>query len=80
MMLAISKPGIRSNGQTNRDYDFAEMNLHSVEANTNVENKASQGLLEAAGFVQEAWFRENYYYNGKFLDSAIYCIIAPKNV
>jgi ribosomal-protein-alanine N-acetyltransferase len=27
------------------------------------------------GFVKEAYFRENYYYNGKFLDSEIYSLL-----
>ncbi len=59
------------------DYGFKKMLLHSVEANINVANKASQKLLENFGFVQEAYFRENYYYNGKFLDSAIYSLLTP---
>ncbi len=62
------------------DYGFTTLNLHSVEANTNVENTASQKLVESLGFVQEAHFRENYYYKGKFLDSAIYCLLSPKKV
>lgn len=57
------------------NYAFQQMHLHSIEANTNPENKASQKLLERAGFVQEAYLRENYYYNGRFLDSAIYSLI-----
>lgn len=60
------------------EYGFTIMCLHSVEANTNVENSASQKLLESVGFVQEAYFRENYYYNGKFLDSSVYSLLAPK--
>jgi ribosomal-protein-alanine N-acetyltransferase len=57
------------------DYAFKTMKLHSIEANTNPENKASQNVLERNGFVREAYFREDYYYNGKFLDSAIYCLV-----
>jgi [ribosomal protein S5]-alanine N-acetyltransferase len=62
------------------EYAFSMMLLHSIEANTNPKNKASQKLLERAGFVQEAYMRENYYYNGRFLDSAIYSLIRPANV
>ena len=29
-------------------------------------------------FVKEAYFKENYYYNGKFIDSVIYSLITPK--
>jgi len=56
-------------------YGFQEMNLHSIEANTNPENVASQKLLEKFGFVREAYFKENYFYNGKFLDSVIYSLV-----
>lgn len=60
-------------------YGFEIMKLHSVEANVNPANEASRKLLEKNGFVQEAYFRENYYYNGKFIDSAIYSLLAPKD-
>jgi ribosomal-protein-alanine N-acetyltransferase len=56
-------------------FGFNTMNLHSVEANCNTENEASMQLLEKCGFVKEAHFKENYYYNGKFLDSVIYSLI-----
>ena len=56
-------------------YGFSEMNLHSVEANVNPENNASLKLLERNGFIKEAYFRENYYYNGRFLDSLIYSLL-----
>ena len=59
-------------------YAFGTMGLHSIEANINPANLPSQRLLEKIGFVREAYFRENYYYNGKFLDSAIYSLLAPK--
>ncbi len=59
-------------------YGFNEMDLHSVEANVNPENIGSIKVLEKLRFVREAYFRENYYYNGKFLDSAIYSLINPK--
>ncbi len=59
------------------DYGFHTMGLHSVEANVNPANVASIRLLESAGFVREAYFRENYFWNGTFLDSAIYSKLAP---
>jgi ribosomal-protein-alanine N-acetyltransferase len=58
-------------------YGFITMKLHSVEANVNPANAASIKLLERNGFVREAYFRENYYYDGKFLDSVIYSLLAP---
>jgi ribosomal-protein-alanine N-acetyltransferase len=58
-------------------YGFTDMGLHSLEANINPDNAASQKLLERHGFVREAYFKENYYSNGRFLDSAIYSLITP---
>jgi ribosomal-protein-alanine N-acetyltransferase len=57
-------------------YGFEVMKLHSVEANVNPENIASIKLLEKNNFKREAYFRENYFYNGKFLDSTIYSLLA----
>lgn len=56
-------------------YGFQTMQLHSIEANVNPANAASMKLLEKNGFVKEAYFKENYYYNGKFLDSVIYSLV-----
>ncbi|MBP6185996.1 MAG: GNAT family N-acetyltransferase [Saprospiraceae bacterium] len=56
-------------------YAFQSMGLHRVEANVNTENRASQRLLEKMGFQKEAHFRENYAYNGKFLDSLIFGLL-----
>jgi len=58
-------------------YGFQTMGLHSVEANVNPHNMASIRLLERNKFVREAYFKENYYYDGKFLDSAIYSLLSP---
>lgn len=59
------------------NYGFEKMKLHSVEANVNTENTASIKLLEKNGFVREGYFKENYFFNGRFLDSAVYSLIAP---
>ena len=56
-------------------FAFSQLKLHSIEANVNPQNKKSALLLERNGFRKEAHFRENYLYNGKFLDSHIYCLI-----
>jgi len=56
-------------------YGFKKMKLHSVEANVNPGNLASIKLLERNNFIREAFFKENYYYNGKFLDSVIYSLL-----
>ena len=57
------------------DYGFNILKLHSIEANVNPNNAASIKLLERNRFVKEAYFRENYYSNGKFLDTVIYSLI-----
>lgn len=56
-------------------YGFDTMNLHSVEANVNPDNIASIRLLDRNGFVREGYFKENYYSNGVFEDSAIYSLV-----
>jgi len=58
-------------------YGFNIMQLHSIEANVDPGNIASIKLLEKNGFVKEAHFKENIFYNGKFLDTAIYSLINP---
>lgn len=59
------------------DFGFRTLRLHSVEANVNPHNAASIRLLEKHGFRREAYFREDYYFRGKFLDSAIYSLLTP---
>ena len=56
-------------------FSFDELNLHSIEANVNPENEASMQLLEQFGFKKEAYFRENYLYQNRFIDSVIYCLV-----
>ena len=48
-------------------YGFSEMKLHSVEANVNPNNPASIKLLERNHFIREAYFKENYFSNGKIV-------------
>jgi len=56
-------------------FGFKVLNLHSYEANVNIDNKRSKTLLLKLGFKLEAYFRENFYYDGQFLDSEIYCLL-----
>jgi len=57
------------------DFGFNQLNLHSICANINPGNDASRQLLIKRGFVKEAYFKEDYYFNGKFLDSEIYGLL-----
>jgi ribosomal-protein-alanine N-acetyltransferase len=57
------------------EFGFKEFHLHSLEANVNIDNVRSVGILKKFGFQKEAYFRENYFHDGKFLDSLIYCLL-----
>jgi ribosomal-protein-alanine N-acetyltransferase len=58
-------------------FGFNTLKFHSITADVNPANDASRMLLLSLGFKQEAYFRENFYFNGRFLDTAIFCIISP---
>ncbi|MGP8213921.1 MAG: GNAT family N-acetyltransferase [Bacteroidia bacterium] len=58
------------------DFGFNTMNLHSIEAVVNPKNIPSIKLLEKFSFVREAFFKENVYYNGMFLDTAVYSLLS----
>jgi ribosomal-protein-alanine N-acetyltransferase len=61
------------------DYGFTQLKLHSVEANVNPDNLTSIKLLEKNNFVREGYFKESFYYNGKYLDAAIYSLLNPNS-
>lgn len=56
-------------------YAFKQMEVHSIEANVNPLNSKSINVLERCGFKKEAYFRENYFSNGRYLDSLIYSLL-----
>jgi [ribosomal protein S5]-alanine N-acetyltransferase len=56
-------------------YGFTIMKLHSVEARVDPLNGSSIKLLERNNFIREGHFKEDYFYNGKFLDTAVYSLI-----
>ena len=60
------------------DYGFDQMNLHSIEAHIHPENSASARLLESTGFIREAYFKEDFFFNGVFEDTAIYSLLNKK--
>jgi len=61
-------------------FAFNCIGLHRLEANINPNNKKSISLVEKNGFRKEAYFRENYLFNGKFLDSLIYSLLETEYV
>jgi ribosomal-protein-alanine N-acetyltransferase len=54
------------------NYGFNTLNLHSIEAIISPENLASEKVLQKSGFVKEAHFKENEYFEGRFIDTVIY--------
>lgn len=59
------------------DYGFNRMQLHSIEGVIDPENGASEKVLQKCGFVKEAHFKENEYFDGKFIDAVVYSKINP---
>lgn len=57
-------------------YAFDTLHFHSIEAIIDPRNTASERVLQKNGFVKEAHMLENFYWNGEFLDTVIYSILA----
>ncbi len=58
------------------DFGFTQMKLHSIEGRINPDNTVSGFLLEKTGFTREAYFKEDFCFRGKFIDTAVYSILA----
>lgn len=65
--------------QTLAQFGFEKMNLHTIEAKVSPDNRGAIFLLEKLGFQKEAHFRDRIYFNGSFLDMAIYTLINPSH-
>lgn len=59
------------------DYGFNTMQLHSIEGVIDPENGASERVLQKCGFVKEAHFKENEFFDGKFIDAVVYSKLNP---
>jgi len=57
------------------DYLFCELNLHRVVAECDVENTASQKLLERLGFRREAHLIENIFFKGQYGSEYHYALL-----
>lgn len=53
-------------------FGYEELGLHSIYAVIDPDNVASAKVLLKQGYVKEAYFKGDFYFNGKFLDSEIY--------
>jgi len=54
------------------DYAFNVLKFHSLEAVIDPDNIASEQLLIKHKFVKEGHFKENGFFEGKFIDAVIY--------
>jgi [ribosomal protein S5]-alanine N-acetyltransferase len=60
-------------------YGFDVLGFHSIFADIDPLNEASVKLVQKLGMVQEAFFKENLFYEGKFIDTVIYTAFNPKS-
>lgn len=58
------------------EFGFGRMGLHSVEAQTDPGNDASNATLLGLGFRQEGHQRENFRVAGRFFDTALFGLLA----
>ncbi len=56
-------------------YGFMQMKLHSIEAHIDPDNFISSKVLLKQGFIKEAYLKENFFFNGEFLDTEIYSLL-----
>lgn len=57
---------------------FERLGFHSIEADTDPLNTGSNALLAACGFTREGLFKESFFWNGTFQDSAVWSKLAPR--
>ncbi|MBB5634863.1 ribosomal-protein-alanine N-acetyltransferase [Pedobacter cryoconitis] len=57
------------------DYAFNVLKFHSLEAVIDPDNHASEKVLIKRKFVKEGHFKENGFFEGRFLDSVVYSLI-----
>jgi [ribosomal protein S5]-alanine N-acetyltransferase len=56
-------------------YGFDRMKLHSIAAHVSPNNDGSIKLLERNGFTREGYFKEDFFFRGAFLDTAVYSLL-----
>ena len=57
------------------DYVFNTMGFNRIEAAMNLKNQHSIRTFRAAGFIQEAVFRQRLHFEGEFLDAALMALL-----
>ena len=63
--------------QTGLEYAFKVMKIHAVEVSINPANAGSINLAERNGFIREGYFKDMYYFNGKYVDTCMYTLFNP---
>ena len=61
--------------KTTIEYGFKTVKFHTIQANIDPKNEKSAAILKKFNFIKEAYFKENYFFNAKFLDSEIYSLL-----
>lgn len=61
------------------NFGFNVIKFHSIEADVDPNNIASMILLERNKFVKEGYFKENYFFDGKFADTVVYSLVNSTN-
>jgi ribosomal-protein-alanine N-acetyltransferase len=57
------------------DFAFSTLNFHSIMAVIDSRHTASERVLQKVGFVKEAHFKEDFYYNNEFTDTVMYGLL-----
>jgi ribosomal-protein-alanine N-acetyltransferase len=61
------------------DYGFNEMKLHSIEAIIDPDNDISRQTVKKFNFIQEGYFKEKFFFDGKFWDFEVYSLLNNEN-
>ncbi|WP_136688762.1 GNAT family N-acetyltransferase [Halorhabdus amylolytica] len=84
MLMYWSAPAEQGNGYVTEatrlllDHAFGERRLHKVWAMVVEPNDASRAVLEKLGFEQEGHYREETFYEGRYVDARRYAILAEE--
>ncbi len=60
------------------DYAFTDLGMHKVVSRVLAQNKASVRMNEKAGYVQEAYLKDELFLDGKYEDLILFGAINPK--
>lgn len=60
--------------RTIMNFGFHTLQFHSMEGCIDPNNEGSRAILTQAGFRKEAYYKENFFFEGHFLDTEVYGI------